>query len=282
LLAPLLAASTAAWALPLQTVEPRAFGYTAGDRLERRVLIDPVRDGALDPASLPRPGRYGRWFQLREVSSEPDGVHLIYQIINTPPEPDRQNLPSLSLRVIGRDGRAQNAAIGPFTVAMTPVVHFGPYDVLQSTDVRPDIEPPPIDTTARRNRVVAYAATLLALVVVQTLPGLARRLGWRPAGPFARAQRALRSKRVRADDADSRRLALRCLHRALDETAGVTLALDNLDALFRAQPCLGPARISVQALLADSRGAFFAEAPAPSLPQLISVADQLAQLERQR
>src|SRR6266850_1120684 len=51
-----------ACALSLQTIEPRAFGYTVGDVLQRRVVLDPNRDGTLDPASLPHPGRSGRWF----------------------------------------------------------------------------------------------------------------------------------------------------------------------------------------------------------------------------
>src|SRR5882757_5423950 len=79
-----------ACALSLQTIEPRAFGYTVGDVLQRRVVLDPNRDGTLDPASLPHPGRSGRWFQLREVASAPDAVTLVYQIVNTPEQPDRE------------------------------------------------------------------------------------------------------------------------------------------------------------------------------------------------
>src|SRR5207253_4910658 len=142
--------------LALGTVEPRPFGYTVGDVLERRLLVDPNRDGTLDPASLPRPGRTGRWFQLSAVTPLPDGARLTYQIVNMPPQADQENLPSLRVRVIGPDGRPRDADIGPFTVAMAPVARFGSDDVIDADAVRPDRDPQPIDTTRRRERVFLY------------------------------------------------------------------------------------------------------------------------------
>src|SRR5262249_29682617 len=148
-MAMLLATADSARALSLETVEPRPFGYTVGDVLERGLVVDP-RDGSLDPASLPRPARYGRWFQLREVSASPGGARLVYQIVNLPPQVDQENLPSLRVRVVGPDGRARDADIGPFTVAMAPVAHLGPAEVIQAVDLRPDRDPKPIDTSRRR------------------------------------------------------------------------------------------------------------------------------------
>jgi mxaA protein len=265
----------------VQTVEPRPFGYTVGDVLVRRVLVQSSA-AAVDPASLPKPGRYGRWFALREVTALSDGVRLVYQLVNAPPQPDQENLPSLTLRLIGPDGRAREAQIGPFTVAMAPVAHFGPYDVIQADDLRADLKPRPIDTRGRRQRAFAYGAALLALAGVGLAPALARRLGWRRAGPFVRAWRALRRAPLRGDDAAACRGALRRLHQALDEAAGRTLALDNVDGLLQAQPWLAPARQTVRALLADSRAAFFGEAPPPPRARLLSLAAQLAELERRR
>ncbi len=273
---------TLAHALVLQTVEPRAFGYTVGDALERRVLVDRARDGVVDPASLPKPGRTGRWFQLREVTALPDGLRLAYQIVNAPPQPDQENLPALGLRVIGPDGQPHDAEIAPFTVTMAPVAHFGPYDVIQSADVRPDLEAPAIDTSASRSRVLACAAALLALSALLWAPRLLRRLAWRKVGPFARARRALRRLPARGDDIEARRQALRRLHQALDETAGLTLALDNVELLFQAQPWLAPARAQVEALFADSRATFFGHSPPPPLARLVGAASQWAELERRR
>jgi mxaA protein len=266
----------------LQTVEPRPFGYTVGDVLVRRVVVERGSHATVDPASLPKPGRYGRWFALREATALPDGVRLAYQLVNVPLQPEHQNLPSLTLRLIGPDGSAREEAIGPFTVTMSPVGHFGAYDVIQASDVRPDLEPRPIETGGRLQRVLACGAALLALAAVQVAPALARRLGWRRAGPFARAWLALRRVPLRGDDAGARCGALRRLHQALDETAGRTLALDNMERLLQAQPWLAPARQAIHALLADSRAAFFEEATPPPRARLLALAAQLAELERRR
>jgi mxaA protein len=282
LLAVLTLLCALAHALQLDTIEPRPFGYTVGDVLERRLLVDRTRDGMVDPTSLPKPGRSGRWFQLRQVKPTPDGVRLDYQLVNVPPQPDLENLPSLTVRVIGPDGRARDGQIGPYTVAMAPVVHVGPNEVIQADNMRPDVNPKPIDISGRRQRVFWYAAALIALAAAQLAPALAQRLGWHQAGPFARARRALRWRRGRGDEATALSDALRRLHQAFDEATGGTLALDNVERLLLAHPWLAPARANVEAFLAESRAAFFGGAPPPTRARLNALAEQLADLERRQ
>src|SRR5258708_34252713 len=136
---------------------------------------------------------------------------------NVPLQPQQENLPSLRVRLIAPDGHTQEADVGPFPVAMAPAAHFGPDDVIQADNVRPARDPRPIDTASRRERVLAYAAALIALAAVQLAPALAPRFGWRPAGPFGRARRALHRSFLRGDDVPPRRPALRCLHPAPDD-----------------------------------------------------------------
>ncbi|MBV8209074.1 MAG: hypothetical protein JO133_03330 [Burkholderiaceae bacterium] len=273
------------WLTPtraVEVIEPRAFGYTVGDALQRQVIVDRNRDGALDPASLPKPGRYGRWFQLREVVALPDGVRLAYQIINTPMHLEAENLPSLDVHVIDPGGRSRDADIGPFTIMVGPVSSIGPNETIDADKVRPDLNPKPIDTSGLRRRILGYALMLVVLAAVQLAPILTRRLGWRRAGPFARALRALRQRALRASDPATRSAALLRLHAAFDEVAGRTLALDNVQDLFASHPWLAPARASVETLLAESRASFFDQAPPPARERLLSVALQLATLERNR
>ena len=279
-----LAASLAApvGARAVQTVEPRAFGYTVGDLLQRRIQVDPSLEGRIDAASLPRPGRAGRWFALRTVAPDADGAEVVlgYQLVNSPEQPVRENLPSLRVQVIGPDGRSRPADIGPFTVAIAPVAPLEASDTIQPGDLRPDRDPAPIDTGPLRRRVAALAAALLLLILAQCAPYASRRWLGRRAGPFLKASRALRrATRGGGDDALQRQQALRRLHQALDETAGLTVAQDNLDRLFDVRPQLRPARAPIQAMLADSRAAFFGESAAPPVAQLQALARQLADLE---
>jgi mxaA protein len=88
----------------------------------------------------------------------------------------------------------------------------------------------------------------------------------------------------RGDDPARRRQALRSLHQALDEAAGATVALDNLDRLFEAAPQLAQARGRIESMLAASRAAFFGPGPAPAAGsmtagELLALARQLAELE---
>ena len=274
-------ACACATAVAVETVEPRSFGYTVGDVLERRIEVDPQRDGTVDASSLPHPGRHGRWFALRAVLSDPAGVVLRYQIVNSPDQPQLENLPSMSFRLHGADGRVRDADIGPFTVGMAPVALFGPYDSIQAGLMRPDRDPAPIATDARRRRLMVYGVALLALIALQFAPRLARPWLARRAAPFTRTWRALRRAARRGDDVDARRRALKRLHQALDESAGATVALDNLDRLLLAQPHLGAARASIASMLEASRAAFFGQDEPPPMGQLLALARQLADLETQ-
>lgn len=257
------------------TVEPRPFGYTVGDVLERRILIDPQRDGTLDASSLPKPGRFGRWFALRAALAQPDGVRLVYQIVDSPGAAQRENLPSLRLQVDGRDGRPHPVDVGPFTVSLAPVA-LGPLGDEGSSlpPLRPDLDPPPVPTQALQRRVTVLAIALAVLLaLLWLLPLVRRRLALRT-GPFMRAWRAMRR-------APTALQAMRALHAALDEAAGATLALDNVERLFAARPQLGPARGEVESLLAASRAAFFGGAEAPARERSLALARRLAELDAQ-
>jgi mxaA protein len=272
LLAPALACAA-------DTIEPRAFGYTVGDVLERRIVVDAAREGRIDVTSLPKPGRVGRWFALRAAQVQPDGARLVYQILSSPEQPASENLPSLRLQAIAADGRPRPIDIGPFTVSMAPVALFGPYDAAQAVELRPDLDPPPIDTGARARRVAGCVIALVALLGLLWLPPLLRRHLARRSGPFMRAWRALRGRQPGADEAAASLEALRRLHQAFDEAAGATLALDNLDRLFEARPQLVQARAQVESMLAASRAAFFGQAAPPPRARTAELARTLARLD---
>jgi len=106
-----------ACALSLQTIEPRAFGYTVGDVLQRRVVLDPNRDGTLDPASLPHPGRSGRWFpSCARWPQRPTQSRSFTRSSNTPEQAGSRESALAELRVVAKDGPRAGGQIGPFTV----------------------------------------------------------------------------------------------------------------------------------------------------------------------
>jgi mxaA protein len=79
--------------------------------------------------------------------------------------------------------------------------------------------------------------------------------------PFARAWRQM--QRLVANHADDTAAAWRCLHRALNETAGQVVHAGALPVLFARAPYLRPLQARIEAFYRDSGVRFFAEqAPA--------------------
>ena len=81
--------------ITITPIPPRAFGYSIGDRIERRIDIQVAPPWSLAHASLPTPGRVSAWFELAEISIQTDvaasgtrsELHLVYQLLNSPTQP---------------------------------------------------------------------------------------------------------------------------------------------------------------------------------------------------
>jgi len=123
--------------------------------------------------------------------------------------------------------------------------------------MRDDRKPELIPVEHFRQRLTLYglvAAAILAwMLVVQQL------VSRRRAGPFVRACRELRSLARGPSGVARAETAMRVVHRALDETAGHTVFVDNVDTLFESAH-RAPLRARTLAFLDRSRQRFFAGA----------------------
>ena len=246
--------------LQAQTEEPRAYGWRVGDVLQRRIRID-VPDGlALDAASLPRPGARGRALELRAVrrdrSEGREELVLEYQVFLSPPSVRTLEMPPVVLHFEGRP-RAQDLRVDAWPVTVAPLV---PPEVSPRRglgELQPDIDAPPIDTTALHTRLVAWlgAATLLAGVLALRHFGLP---WWnRRHRPFARAWPALRG--LAADDPDAWRQACERLHAAFNESGGEVLFERGVERFAARRPAFVPLRDDMRRFLAISRRGFFGD-----------------------
>jgi mxaA protein len=238
-------------------VEPRAFGYRVGDVLQRRIALQ-VPDGmTLDRASLPRAGRPGQPLELRSVSWSGAGALVLeYQVFLSPPAVRTLELPPLRLRFSGPAGE-RVLRIEPWPVTVAPLVPVDAPSRAGLGEMRPDAPPPPIDTTAVRRRLWAYAGALA--LAAGYLAHVYFGLGWRGrrARPFADAWRALRSG-ASAPPAEQRRAAFVRLHEALNASAGEALFESGLDRFVAAQPAFAPLRAELAEFFRRSRDEFFA------------------------
>ncbi|HUL65045.1 MAG TPA: hypothetical protein VLW55_10555 [Burkholderiaceae bacterium] len=247
--------------ITIKPLPPRSFGYTVGDRVERRIEITTTPPWSLAQASLPKPGRVNAWFDLSQLSlqshPQPTGtrteLRLVYQLLNSPAQPTVLLLPRVALRFEGGAQPAEHE-VAPAEVFAAPLL---PAAAEKSTldALRADRKPESIPVEALQRRLIIYpvAAALLLLSVLVARQFAQRRR----AGPFVRACRELRRIAHAPADANRGASAMRVVHRALDETAGHSVFLDNVDSLF-ATAHRAPLRERTRAFLARSREQFFA------------------------
>jgi len=259
----LLSIATTAGAQPITItpMPPRSFGYTVGDRIERRIDITMASPWSLAQASLPKPGRINAWFELSQISlhsdpqrpGAPAELHLVYQLLNSPTQPTVLLLPRVALRFEG-GAEPVEREVAPAEVFAAPLLpaaaEKSSLDALRA-DRKP--EPIPVDALRRRLTIYPLAAALLLLSMLVARQFAQRRR----AGPFVRACRELRRIAHTPADASRAASAMRVVHRALDETAGHSVFLDNVDSLF-ASAHRAPLRERTRTFLARSREQFFA------------------------
>lgn len=242
--------------------EPRAFGYTVGDVISRRVALH-VPDGLkLDIDSLPRAGARGRALELQRVvlhkslSGVPEALQLDYQIFLAPRDVRVLEMPPIELRFDGVP-RPQTLRIDAWPVTVAPLAPVDPSPREGLGEMRPDREPPRVDTFAARVRLAVEVGAIVLLLgylasVYLVLPWSAQRRR-----PFGRAWKTLSTLPDRPDPAQ-RRAALARVHAALNETAGEVLFEPGLDRFVAARPRFAPLRDDLARFFADSRAEFFA------------------------
>lgn len=292
----LLAAVLALGALPAvaaeavlrhRVEEPRAFGHTLGDLLQRRLTLEVAAPWVLDETALPKAGRIGLWLEQRAplVQSGRSGglvrytLDFGYQLINSPREVTTLLLPEITLQFSSEAGASAFVLPeAPFTAGpLTPetILARGPLEEMQ-----PDIAPWPLDTAGMGARLAGYgvvAATLLAWLGYRLwgVPWLAR-----SRGPFARALPDL--KRLAHGGAEAAPRALKRLHRAFDETAGRAVFAEQQGAFLAAHPRFAPQAEAIARFFELSRQTFFVGAPVTGdpLPWLLQLCRDCRAIER--
>jgi len=257
--------------------EPRAFGYSIGDMVLRVVTVDVPAGLELDEASLPDSAQRGRAIELRRLAHEsswrPGGrrheLKLEYQVLLSPPDVRTLELPPITLHLApsstGRDApREQDLRVDAWPVTVSPLTPPEARTREGLGEFRPDRSPPLFDTTAARKRLLAYAAVAVVLLgylgfVYLWLPW------WAPhRRPFGVAWRSLRQSDPAS--ADQRREAFRCLHGALNQTAGRVVFESDIGAFVAEHPQFAGLREELAGFFQRSREQFFAGAAPPGDP----------------
>ena len=254
----------AAQALPDAVPDlPRAYGYSVGDVVQRRVQLQLPPGWSLDLDALPRSRRPGQAIELRSARLEGDRLLLDYQVFLAPIEVRTLEMPPLLLRFVGAEGGARGVRdvrevridAWPLTVAPLVPVDVSPREGLGA--MRPDVPAAPIDTQPRLQRLLVLAALLLA--VGAALAHLHLGLPWwgRRQRPFAQVWRQLRSWPDLAN-AERARAAMQLVHAALNRSDGQVLFAGGVAAFVGRHPRFAPLQPALSEFFERSQATFFA------------------------
>ena len=246
----------------LSTEEPRAYGYQVGSRFSRRVLVQVPTSWQLDPASLPTTRR-SQPIELRQVthsSRTADGftehsIVLDYQIFLAPAAVRTLELAPWLLK-FDAAGQAKELRVDAWPVVVAPLLPAAVSPRTGLGDMQPDAPAPLINTHAAQARLMAYAVLALGLLVWLALVYLGP--PWRAARqrPFGRAWRALRGLPAQPEPVQWQ-AALRCLHEALNHSAGAVTLGNHLPGFIRTQPRYAPLQNELADFLQRSQKVFF-------------------------
>jgi mxaA protein len=276
----------------LEVATPRAFGYVLGDTLEHRITLELASPHRLAEGSLPEAGALGPGLELRapvvRVRHTRDTsqyeILLTYQIFRFVERLQTLTIPAVELRV-GKGEPSLPVIVPEWRFSLAPLAPRRLAASAALPELRPDRPPPGMPVRPHVYRLIALGVGLAAALaylahVYWGIPLLARRKR-----PFARAFRDLRrlernpfSERLYLD-------ALRRVHRAFNQTAGLTLFAENLELFFVHHPEFAPLRSPIEGLFRQSRQAFFQPrqglaADADSLQALVQLCRHCRALER--
>jgi mxaA protein len=267
----LLAGAGPAGAVEVATAssrEPRAFGYTVGDVVERAVVVELPRGHTLDESSLPRRVGQGQAVELREAAlrggwqlgGTRHELTLRYQVMLSPPELRVLELPPVTLRVQG-PARTEELRVDAWPLLVGPLSPAEPRLREGLGEMRPDAPAPQVDSSATRARLLAWGAAALILMghlgwVYLGLPWAASRRR-----PFTVAWRTLRGLPAEPSG-EQRTAAYRHLHDAINRTAGHVVFAGDIERFVLAHPRFAGLQGELRQFFERSNAQFFASPPA--------------------
>ncbi len=291
---PAAASAAPAPDIELATIEPRSFGYFAGDVFRREIDVTVAEPYRLDKASLPAPGRLNYWLELRSVTleeSSASGKHryrigLDYQNFYVALAPTRVVVPGLTLKITdGNDSfDAEVPPLGLVVAALREIQpekpEGGPAGYL-----RPDAAPGFVKTGRARGLLALSGAGLLLGLLM-----LAYHNAWwpfrsRPSRPFTLAARAIRLRAAQDAGLENYRESLIDLHRAFDASAGRRVLSEDVPAFLEGHAAFRPLGGDIAKFFTSSRRAFFGNdtqgaAVSMPLPSVVELSAKLGAAER--
>lgn len=243
---------------------PRPFGYVVGDMLEQELTLTSNGGQRIDEKQLPALGRINAWLELRglainETSTPTHRIYRVtlkYQLPNSPTEVRVIELPSQRFVFFAANKPIEvKSTEWPITVG--PIT---PEEVLAREGLeamRSDVLPQFIDTLAYRQRMIGYALALAALLLYWCYRYFGIPYFTQQRRPFTRTFRDI-SHLAKQTEGNTFSRSIELIHYALNETAGKSLFVDNVEQFLAAKPLPPDLVAMTREFFQVSRKEFFA------------------------
>lgn len=261
----------------MRIAEPeRDVGYTVGDVLKRKIVLEVTKPYTLVNTSIPIVGYERRWkgkvigidvsaVKLSETEQNNTHTYVIdvdYQVLtnNVVAKPAALPAEILHFKFVDAKGKASllQYRIPSWGFRVSPLAVFGSVKIEQ--DMSGLRGPLVLDAkTPERNRNIA--AGILGLALLGLLYILGNR-AWLPrmGAPFAKAMRDIRKL---PETPQGVQQTVSRLHLALNKTAGQTLFKGSIHEFIAKKPAFKPVEQDLVAFFEVSRHAFFESTPNP-------------------
>jgi mxaA protein len=248
--------------ITIELANQRDYGYSLGDEIVSKALINTTFGYQLEQASIPKPGPINSWLVLTRSKLEEDSngydyqLRLYYQAFKSVKQNTPLAIPAVELR-FDSPLKSANASIPAWNFTYNPLIPGTTPD--NQVNIQSPLKPEYLKT-ASHYRVIIWLILFTLLLslylawIYDKLPFLRRY-----SGPFGRGCKTLAQLGVNPDSKASNREALLCFHRAMNECAGKTVFTENLTHFFQENPQFSEAKLQTEKLFNYSRQLFFSQ-----------------------
>lgn len=240
----------------------RDYGYTLGDEIELQVDIKSPSGYKLKPGFIQQPGPINNWLILKSfrLSDDLDHVdyrlHLVYQLFKVEKNSIRLQIPPLPINFV-KGNRQISLNTPAWSFNYQPLI--GGQVTEQQLQIQPAMAPPLLDASPLYPLLIVLILISLILSaylawVYDKLPLLRNYSGY-----FGLACRQLSQLVKQPENNENLQQAMKIFHHALNEYAGSTLFLDQLDDFYQQHPALLPTQKETRLLFESSQRLFFAQ-----------------------
>jgi mxaA protein len=273
--------------ITIELANQRNYGYSLGDEIVSKALINTTFGYQLEKTSIPKPGPINSWLALTRTQLKEDSngydyqLRLYYQAFKSIKQSTQLTIPAVELR-FDSPLKSVSELIPAWDITYNPLIPGVTPD--NQVNIQGPLKPEYLETSS--HYPIIFWLILLTLLLSLYLAWIYDKLPLlqRYTGPFGRSCKTLAQLSVNPDSKASNREAILCFHQAINECAEKTVFTENLTQFFQKYPQFSEAKLQTEKLFNYSRQLFFSQSESQTTvvttEQILSLCQLYRKIER--